>query len=72
MGSDDASMSAVDLTRTEDLRAATVCQVCGNTFVKTMEGANVCGACQVAMAIVYHYESYLYQRWGIIRLGVKR
>jgi hypothetical protein len=60
----------VNLGSGRDLRAATTCQVCKETFEKTLEGADVCGACQVAMAIVYHYEAYLYQRWGILRIGV--
>ena len=60
---------SVNLGSAKDLQTTTVCQVCDKPFEKHLPGANVCGACQVAIAIVMHHESYLYQRWGVINLG---
>lgn len=62
----------VNLGSGVDLQAATVCQVCDEAFEKRLPGSNVCGACQVAMAIVMHHNAVLYRRWGVIYLGVRR
>lgn len=63
---------AVNLGNSKDLTTAVTCQVCGDTFVKVLQGANVCGACQVAMAIVYNHHAELYRKWQVIYLGARR
>ena len=46
-----------------------VCTVCEKPYIKQLPGADICGHCQVAMAIVLNYERELYHRWGIINIG---
>lgn len=48
-----------------DLGASEKCNVCGETYVKTLPGLNVCGPCQVAMAIVMNWKVVLWHRWGV-------
>jgi hypothetical protein len=59
----------MNLASGRDLRTTTLCQVCEKPFEKRLAGANICGHCQVAMAIVLNYERYLYHRWGVINIG---
>lgn len=51
---------AVDLGSTE------TCKLCDTTYVKTLPGDNICGACQIAMAVGLVWRQVLYHRWGVI------
>lgn len=52
-----------------DLNTVKTCEMCGESYQKRLPGRDICGSCQVAMAVVMHHNAELYRRFGVIYIG---